>query len=89
MLDSRVNELANEAMQSIETEDGEDYAFARCAIEFIIKKALKEDRKERSPLLEGVVRAARIESRRHDQEGEDGPKCELCCALQALDGDGE
>jgi hypothetical protein len=33
-----------------------------------------------------VVEAARIESKRHDEEGEDGgPKCELCVALAALD----
>lgn len=44
MNDKRINELANEAMESIETDDGEDYAHARCAIEHAIKKAIDEIR---------------------------------------------
>jgi hypothetical protein len=41
-----VNKLANEAMESIEVEDSEEYAFARCAIEDVITKAVAEFERE-------------------------------------------
>jgi hypothetical protein len=55
----RINELANKAMQSIDAEDDEDYAFYRCAIETAITKAIREEsivlRVERDQLLATVA----------------------------------
>ena len=42
MTDRRINALANEAMESIETDDSEDYAHGRAAIEQAIRCALSE-----------------------------------------------
>lgn len=47
MTDDRINELANEAMESIEADDPEDYAHARVAIECAISQALRERDAER------------------------------------------
>lgn len=55
---ARVTEIANEAMESIETEDAEDYAHARSTIEWAINKALDE---AAVPLLQEAAAAlARI-----------------------------
>lgn len=44
----RINALANEAMESIETDDAEDYAHARAAIEAVIKQAIAASTADRT-----------------------------------------
>lgn len=41
-INALANELAREALQSIDVEDGESYAFYRVAIEAVIKKAIAQ-----------------------------------------------
>jgi hypothetical protein len=55
----RINALANEAMESIATDDAEDYAHARCAIEIVIEKAIVALTAERDALAAQLADATR------------------------------
>jgi hypothetical protein len=52
---TRINQLANEAMESIETDDAEDYAHGRCAIECVIEKAIEESERDAEQRRQAVA----------------------------------